>query len=202
MADVSRVKSLRCPWTMQSLSSIAPIITDARSIKVQSVYAVCFWIAWNTWFHRKGEKKDKSEENKWEVMRSKMKATVLNNCNTIRIHAKCWLAACAVQRVILDPGLSCSVVDRACTWKLGLRIKTDYLSDRGLMNARLKILLARGLSTSRGWDNWNHTYILMIHIVAQCVNAHWSYDVLLGQDWLRKTQCSANLSSQVYLEVW
>ena len=35
-------------------------------------------------------------------------------------------------------------------------------------------------------------------IVARCVNAHGSYDILLGRDWLRKTRSRADFASDIY----
>ena len=106
-------------------------------------------------------------------------------------HASCTVNGLGVRRVILDPGSSHSLIDRACVDRLRLRIAGKLPG----------IELANGQTAPV--YRLNEEVTVEVHgvrasVPARCVDASGAYDVLLGQDWLALTHTSAQFDSQVY----
>ena len=91
-----------------------------------------------------------------------------------------------------DPGSSNSSTDRACVERLGLRIRTQQLLDIEIANGQTEVVYEVEGSVRAEVEG------IGANVVAQCVNARGSYDVLLGQDWLRMTYFSPDFCCQVY----
>ena len=93
--------------------------------------------------------------------------------------------------MILDSGSLHALVDRSCVDKLGSRIKKQRLPKIELENGqRKKVYEIEG-------EVQAEVEGISVAIVVRCVNARGSYDILLGQDWLRKTRCHADCSSDI-----
>ncbi|MCG8453172.1 MAG: retropepsin-like domain-containing protein, partial [Spirochaetales bacterium] len=140
----------------------------------------------------KRKPKEQSGDGKDEAMTIETEAAARNAWKAIGTHAKCRLAGRTVNRVILDPGSSHTLVDRACVDKLGLRIRTQRLPEIELANGQMEKVYELEGEVQAEVEG------ISAAIIARYMKSHGLYNILLGRDWLRKTSSRADFASDIY----
>ena len=118
---------------------------------------------------------------------------VVNSQKNNRKHTVCKFVGQHMQHIILDLRSSNLLVDVSCMRHLGLRIRNQQMPDIELANGQLEKVLGVTSECVAEIEG------VGVEIAAHCVEARGSYDILLGQDWLRAMGSSTDFSDQTYL---